>query len=63
MMKQPVVGSYRDADGARHELAVRETAEGDWQVLDTGADGVRVIDTLAATRTAARRQRRSPATT
>ena len=46
MMKQPVVGSYRDVDGAQHELVVRQTAEGDWHVLDTGADRVRVIDTL-----------------
>ena len=38
MMKQPVVGSYRDVDGARHELVVRQTADGDWQVLDTGPD-------------------------
>ena len=46
MMRPPVVGSYRDVDGARHELVVAETADGDWQVLDTGPDGVRVIDTL-----------------
>ena len=46
MMKQPVVGSYRDVDGARHELAVAETANGDWRVLDTCPDEVRVIDTL-----------------
>ena len=46
MMRPPVVGSYRDVDGARHELVVAKTADGDWQVLDTGPDGVRVIDTL-----------------
>ena len=47
MMRPPVVGSYRDADGARHELVVGKTADGDWQVLDTSAtDEVRVIDTL-----------------
>ena len=33
-MREPAIGSYRDADGARHELVVRETADGDWQVLD-----------------------------
>jgi hypothetical protein len=38
--------SYRDADGVRHELAVRETAGGDWQVLDTCAAETRVIETL-----------------
>jgi hypothetical protein len=46
-MNHPEIGSYRDADGARHQLVVRETADGGWQVLDTCADGARVIDTLA----------------
>ena len=48
MMKQPVVGSYRDADGARHELVVRQTADGDWQVLDIDltSETARVIDAL-----------------
>ena len=44
MMKEPAIGSYRDADGARHELVVRETADGGWQVLDLDArrrDGAR----------------------
>ena len=30
-MSEPEIGSYRDADGARHKLVVRETADGDWQ--------------------------------
>ena len=51
-MREPAIGSYRDADRARHELVVRETANGGWHVLD-----------LRAVRTAARRRRRSPATT
>ena len=38
--------AYRDADGARHEVAVHETAAGDWQVLDTCAAETRVIETL-----------------
>jgi hypothetical protein len=37
---------YWDADGAQHEVAVRETAGGDWQVLDTSAAETRVIETL-----------------
>jgi hypothetical protein len=47
-MKQPPIESYRDADGARHELVVRETADGGWHVLDLDveAETARVIDTL-----------------
>jgi hypothetical protein len=37
---------YRDANGARHEVAARQTADGDWQVLDTCAAETRVIETL-----------------
>ena len=60
----PTIGSYRDADGARHEVVVRQTADGDWQVLDTSADGdARRSTRSTATTTAARRPRRSPATT
>lgn len=47
-MKRATVGSYQDAGGARHELVVRETADGGWQVLDLCIEGARVIDTLAA---------------
>ena len=48
-MREPLVGSYRDAGGARHRLVVRETADGCWQVLDldVDADTAHVIDTLA----------------
>jgi hypothetical protein len=47
-MRPDPVGSYHDADGARHEVLVRQTRDG-WQVLDrdTAAAGrARVIDTL-----------------
>jgi hypothetical protein len=37
---------YRDADGVRHEVIVRQAPSGDWQVLDTGPDGTRLIETL-----------------
>jgi hypothetical protein len=48
-MKEAAIGRYRDAAGARHELAVRKTADGDWQVLDLDveADTAHVVDTLA----------------
>jgi hypothetical protein len=47
-MREPPIGSYRDADGARHELVVRETADG-WQVLDIDvtSDTAHVVDALA----------------
>ena len=48
MMREPAIGSYRDADGARHELVVRETADGGWHVLDLDLDGdtAHVVDAL-----------------
>ena len=51
-MREPAIGSYRDADGARHELVVRETADGGWQVLDLDVDGdtAHVVDALAGDR-------------
>ena len=47
-MREPPIGSYRDADGARHELVVRQTAD-DWQVLDieVTSDTAHVVDALA----------------
>jgi hypothetical protein len=49
MMREPAIGSYRDADGARHELVVRETAECGWHVLDLDLESetAHVIETLA----------------
>ena len=48
-MREPEIGRYRDADGARHALVVRKTADGDWQVRDVeiDADTAHVVDTLA----------------
>jgi hypothetical protein len=46
-MKQPAIGSYRDVDGARHELVVRETADGGWHVLDLDGETAHVVDALA----------------
>lgn len=48
-MREPPIGSYRDADSARHELVVRETADGGWQVLDLDCDAetAHVVDALA----------------
>jgi hypothetical protein len=48
-MKEPAIGNYRDADGAEHELVVRETADSGWHVLDLDLDGetAQVVDALA----------------
>jgi hypothetical protein len=48
MMREPAIGSYRAADGARHELVVREAADGDWQVLDLdlNTETAHVVDAL-----------------
>jgi len=48
-MREPEIGSYRDAVGARHKLVVRQTADGDWHVLDVDVSGetARVVDALA----------------
>ena len=48
-MSEPEIGSYRDADGARHKLVVRQTADGDWHVLDIDVSGetAHVVDALA----------------
>ncbi len=48
MMREPAIGSYRDADRARHVLVVRETADGGWHVLDLDLDGdtAHVVDAL-----------------
>ncbi len=48
-MREPAIASYRDADGARHELVVRATAEGGWRVidLDVDAETAHIVDTLA----------------
>jgi hypothetical protein len=48
-MKQPKIGSYRDADGTEHQLVVSETADGGWHVLDLDVDDdtASVIETLS----------------
>lgn len=47
-MREPEIGSYHDADGARHELVVRHSADGDWRVLDieVAADTAQIVETL-----------------
>ena len=47
-MREPPIGSYRDADGNRHQLVVRETAEGGWNVLDldVAADTAHLVEAL-----------------
>jgi hypothetical protein len=41
-----VTASYADPDGVRHEVTVRPTATGDWQVLDTSPAETRIVETL-----------------
>jgi hypothetical protein len=38
--------TYRDATGVRHEVILRKTPAGDWEVLDAGAGKVLVIESL-----------------
>jgi len=38
--------TYRDSEGARHEVLVLRTDTGDWQLLDVSQAQTRVIDTL-----------------
>ena len=47
-MRTPAIGRYRDADRARHELVVRETADGGWRVLDVNveAETARLVEAL-----------------
>ena len=48
-MSEPKIGTYTDADGARHTLVVRQSADGDWHVLDLDVSGetAHVVDALA----------------
>ena len=41
-----MTASYADPDGTRHHVAVRRTATGDWQVLDTSPVETRIVETL-----------------
>ena len=45
----PRSATYRDADGSRHRLVVRHTADGDWHVLDIDvtSDTAHIVDALA----------------
>jgi hypothetical protein len=48
MTREPVLGRYRDAGGARHEVVVSSAPEGGWRVLDldVDTDTAHVVDTL-----------------
>jgi hypothetical protein len=46
-MPNPATASYHDAAGGRHDIVVRETAEGAWQILDTTPESTLVVDTLS----------------
>jgi hypothetical protein len=47
-MREAAIGSYRDADGHRHALVVRERADGGWNVLDLDveADTAHLVEAL-----------------
>jgi hypothetical protein len=38
---------YRDAAGVVHEILVRPTAEGAWEIVDTTRTDTRLVDTLS----------------
>ena len=48
-MKESTIGSYRDPDGGEHELVVRASADGGWEVLDCDVEGqtTTLVETLA----------------
>ena len=48
-MRVPDIGTYINADGECHALVVRETADGDWRVLDidVASDTAHIVDTLS----------------
>jgi hypothetical protein len=45
-MPNPATARYRDAAGGWHDVVVRRNAEGAWEILDTGGERTRVVDTL-----------------
>jgi hypothetical protein len=55
--------AYRDPDGGRHEVLVRQTPTGDWQVLDTCCAETRVVETLDGREDGCPQARRSRGTT
>ena len=46
-MSDPTAVRYRDTAGIWHEIAVRPTPDGTFEVIDTAGDDRRVIDTLS----------------
>jgi hypothetical protein len=47
-MKEFAIGSYRDPAGSEHELIVRASADGGWEVLDLDAEDetTQIVETL-----------------
>ncbi len=46
-MSDPTPVRYRDAAGVWHQITVRRTPDGTFEVIDTAGEERRVIDTLA----------------
>lgn len=45
-MRRDEVGRYCDADGVRHSLVVRRTADRGWEVVDVDPGGARLVERL-----------------
>jgi hypothetical protein len=45
-MPNPVPAHYQDAGGVQHEVIVRKTPDGAWQVIDVSDDDTKLVDEL-----------------
>ncbi|MBV9194615.1 MAG: hypothetical protein JO168_10770 [Solirubrobacterales bacterium] len=45
-MPNPVIAHYQDASGVRHDVVVRKTRAGAWQVADISVAKTTIIETL-----------------
>ena len=43
-MPNPVPAHYQDASGVQHDVIVRKTPDGAWQVVDVSGDETKLID-------------------
>ena len=43
-MPNPVPARYQDASGAQHEVIVRKTPDGAWQVVDVSDGETKLVD-------------------
>jgi len=45
-MPNPVPAHYQDASGVQHEVIVRKTPDGSWQVIDVSDDDTTLVEEL-----------------